>query len=222
MTRRIAVISASYGSYDDLNRLPPQHDDSPVEAILVADKPYVVPGWQTVVHERSGFEPRLAAKFAKACPQNYTDADVVVWLDAHVEVRSSTFAHDLALELGEHEFGAFRHTHTKSLTEEVALAKVTGKYDNEKMDLQIKTYLDRGYPDAWGMWMSGLTVRRMTQPVIEMGNIWLNELVEWTVEDQLSLPYALHQCGIVPLDLAFDGWWTGDRFLLKRHRDGSG
>lgn len=219
---RIAVISATYGSYDDLHPLPHQRADSPVETILVSDRPIVVPGWRTIVQERDGLHPRLAAKFPKACPQNYTDADIVIWLDAHLEVHSPSLAVDLATELDDAEFGAFRHTHTRSLTEELALAKVTGKYDDARMDAQVKTYLARGYPDEWGMWMSGLTVRRMTMNIEAMGQMWLNELVEWTVEDQLSLPYVLHECDIVPRDLEFDGWWTSERFTLRRHRDGSG
>lgn len=230
----IAVLSACYGNYDTVHALPEQMGVD--ETILVSDQPIVVPGWKTVVEPRPQLHPRLAAKFPKTMPHEYTDAEWVIWLDGHLEVKTHTLARELVDEVqrsggtepGDNirrgTWGQFRHTSTHSLSEEVALAKVTGKYVGQPMDEQIQNYMRDGCPDAFGMWMTGLIVRRQTPTTRQIGDAWLGEQVRWTVEDQLSLPYLfwLHGMSIEMTELAFDGWWHGSRFRLHQHADGSG
>jgi hypothetical protein len=71
------------------------------------------------------------------------------------------------------------------------------------------------------MWTTGVMVRRPAE-TIEFGDAWQAEIDQWGPEDQISLPVVLHRAGITPVDLPFEGWWDGRRFMLRRHNDGTG
>jgi hypothetical protein len=217
----IAVLTANFGGYDQPHPLPAQ--DIAPEAILVSDRPLEVEGWTNVVVPPVGrVDPRHAAKAPKMVPRAFTDAEVVVWLDGHLEVRTTSLISDLVTQLGDEEFGAFRHTFMDSISAEAELASKLFKYRGYKLRAQAQHYLDSGHPDKWGMWTSGLTVRRMTSRVEAMGRAWHAEAKLWGTEDQIALPVVLRNHGIIPVDLPFEGWWAGKRFMLHRHKDGSG
>lgn len=221
----VALVSALYGGYDTPVALPRQEDVGRVSAWMFTDDERLqVPGWRTCWMPRPDVAPRLAAKSAKAVPFPLLPAsvDVVIWVDAHVQVTSPHFAASLLADLGDAPWGMFRHHQNRTLTEELALSHVTGKYVGQDIDGQVAAYLAAGCPNDYGIWMTGLFVRRRDPAIEQMGHRWIDEQYRWSVQDQLSLPFVAWEAGLAPVDLPFEGWWTGTRFMLGRHVDGSG
>lgn len=163
---------------------------------------------------------RMRAKHPRCLPHLYTDAEIVVWLDAHVEVRSPSFIRELVEQLGDGKIGAFRHGFHTSISQEAALASTLPKYEGYDLVAQAKHYLEEGHPDSWGMWTTGVMVRRPAETQV-FGQEWLAQIERWGPEDQISLPYVLRRNGIEVVDLPFEGWWEGTRFCLHPHNDGS-
>lgn len=216
---RVTVLTANFGDHDTVFPLPAQ--DIECDAILLTDRPYAVPGWRNVIVTLpEDTTPRLAAKRPRCRPDLYTDAEIVVWLDAHLEVTTSTLIGELVEQLGDGTVGAFRHGFHTTITQEAKLASTLAKYAGYDLAGQAKAYLEAGHPDDWGLWTTGVMVRR-PGATVEFGNAWQAEIDQWGPEDQISLPVALRSTGTTPVDLPFEGWWKGDRFTIHPHTDGS-
>lgn len=215
----VCVMTAVFGGYDTPKPLPAQ--DIACDAVLITDRPATTPGWRNLVARLpAGTLPRMAAKWPRCRPDRFTDADVVVWLDGHIEVRSPSLIRELVEQLGDGVIGAFRHPFHTTISEEAKLASTLAKYAGWDLSRQVDAYLAAGLPDDWGLWATGVMVRRPAATV-EFGEMWQSEIDTWGPEDQISLPYALWATATPIVDLPFDGWWNGDRFMLHPHNDGT-
>lgn len=217
--KRICVMTAVFGDYDRPRPLPQQDIDC--RSLLISDRPYDIVGWNNeVVPVPKSKSSRMAAKEPRCLPHRWTDAEIVVWLDANLEVRSKSLVRELTAQLGDGKLGAFRHSFHTSISQEARLASTLPKYSGYDLKKQVKRYLRKGHPDAWGLWMTGVMVRVSTDTV-KFGERWLKQIERWGPEDQISLPYVLRRTIGYPIDLPFEGWWQGSRFLLHYHNDGT-
>jgi len=216
---RVCVMTAVFGGYDSPR--PFRAQDIACDAILIADEPMVVPGWRTVAAARPwGASPRMAAKEPRCLPHRWTDADIVIWIDGHIEVISESFVRELVAQLDGGALGMFRHAFHTTISEEAALASRLPKYVTYDLVAQANHYIADGHPDAWGMWATGVMIRRPAETV-SFGEAWLEEIKRWGPEDQISLPYVLRRTIGYPVDLPFEGWRKGYRFKLHQHNDGT-
>lgn len=214
---KVAVVSAVFGRYDE----PVFVEQSvPCEYVLVSDGDVLVPaGWRHEMVDYAGMNPRLAAKFAKCRPWDYADADFYVWLDASVEPRADLVESMLDC-LGDQDLGFYPHPDRTSIVSELSATLVHGKYWGQPIEKQVYTYLWEGHPHDWGLWAAGLFVMRNTMAVRQFGQCWLDEILRWSLQDQLSLPVVLRDCGLRPVPL--HGNLLGNPlFKVRKHRDGS-
>lgn len=216
---RVALITSTYGGYDQVAAPAPQDIDC--EFIVVSDRPVDCWPWKPVVEPRPQLHPRLAAKVAKCRPDAYTDAEATIWVDGHVRITSAGFARWAITPLEHADLAQLRHPFHRRLTEEAALSARLPKYAGLPVGEQVAFYLERGYPDDWGLWAGGLIARRTSAAVRAFGDAWLAEQVRWTYQDQLSEAPVLHRLGMRPADLR--GPLVGHPlFALATHADGSG
>lgn len=215
---RVAVVSSLYGGYDQPT--PPAPQDLGCEWLLVADREYDCPPWKTIVEPRPTLPPRLAAKVAKCRPDHYTDAEATIWVDGHVRITHPSFARWATAPLEHADLAQLRHPHRQSLLEEAALSATLPKYAGQPLAAQVASYLQRGYPDSWGLWAAGIIARRTSPQIRAFGDAWLGEQVRWTLQDQLSEPPLLYWSDLELAEL--DGPLLGHSlFSLTRHADGT-
>ena len=207
---KIAVLSALYGSYD--NPAPPPPQDTEAEWIMVSDRDYDCPPWRTVVEPRLLAQPRLAAKVPKARPDLYADADVYIWIDANMRICAPDFVAWCVDVLGDAALGLTPQPQAATMAGELALAYPQPRYARLPLPAQVDHYLAQGFPDGWGNWWTGLIIRRATCP--EFGDSWLREMLRWSHQDQIALPYVLHQMGLQPKNIP-QGWFG--RFGWSEH-----
>lgn len=216
----VAVITSCYGGYDKPR--PPTTQDVECEWVLVTDVPVDVPGWRVVVEPRPHAHPRLAAKVAKFRPDLYSDADTLVWIDSHVVVHSDQFVGSLVLWLGDHDLAMFRHPLRQSILAEAMASAGLPKYDGQTVLEQAAHYVDEGHDPNYGLWCTGISVRRNLFQLRRFGENWLLENTRWTYQDQISLPplIARHWTTIRMGDLPAEHW-GGPLWGLTPHEDGS-
>jgi hypothetical protein len=70
------------------------------------------------------------------------------------------------------------------------------KYKDYPMREQVQAYVDDGMPEAWGLFACGVIGWRFTDEAKRFGNLWLDEVYRWTIQDQISLPYLLWREGM--------------------------
>lgn len=194
----IAILTAVYDDYDTLKAMPAQSVDC--ETIAVTDNPNLhAEGWDTVVYERRlGVHPNRAAKRPKCCPWNYTDADTVIWIDASFQCQSAFFAQE-AGQLG--PIAQTVHPDRDCIYTEGEYSTGLAKYEGEPIADQMRVYLERGHPQHWGLWATGIIVRQRSLNVEAFGNDWLTEIEQWSFQDQVSEPYVLRDHGLRPQTL---------------------
>lgn len=195
---KVALITAIYDSYDSLKPVLPQARVD-VEWIVVTDS--VPPaedaaGW-TIVHEsRPGEHPNRAAKHPKYRPWEYTDAPASLWVDASFRVVSDTFVAE-ALAYAD-PIAQFQHPWRDCLHAEARESAHLRKYDGEPSVAQAEHYAERGHPEGWGLWATGVIARQHTAAVRELGQRWSAETDAWSFQDQISQPYVLRETGLRP------------------------
>jgi hypothetical protein len=210
----VAVISSIFGGYDQ--PLAPVAQDMPCDWVMVTDQPLQCEPWKVVVEPRPQLHPRLAAKVAKANPEQYSDADVLIWVDGNLRIESPDFVRWCVDSLGDEDLAQHHSVERASLLAEASVASGMPKYDGLPVWEQARHYIADGHPVDWGVWWTGLMVRAADCPAF--GDAWLAEMVRWTYEDQISEPYVLLRAGLRPADIPID-WQGNKRFSLLGHRD---
>jgi O-antigen biosynthesis protein len=73
------------------------------------------------------------------------------------------------------------------------------KYANEPLDEQVAFYQSEGFPYEYGLYECGVSARDLTNPKVkEVGELWHKQNLEWSYQDQVSLPYCLWKTGFKP------------------------
>lgn len=94
----------------------------------------------------------------------------------------------------------FIHHSTRNCVYKEGEAVIGFRKDSRaNVDKQIEAYKSEGMPFDFGMYQTGIIVRRKTRSVIEFCNFWWAELEKYSHRDQLSVTYAVWKTGIKPL-----------------------
>lgn len=214
----VAVVSSVYGGYDQ--PAAPAAQDTPVDYVLVSDVHHDCHPWKTIVEPRPQVHPRLAAKVAKCRPDLYSDADVLIWMDASARITSPDWVSWVVDRLGGGALAQHPHPWWGTLTEEANVAAGMGKYSGLPIREQAAHYLSEGHEDGWGLWASGvIAYRREGWPLRQFGDAWLAEQLRWTYEDQISEAPVLARLGVRPVDLP-GGIFGNARFDIRPHAVG--
>lgn len=214
---RVAVVSAIFGGYDE-----PCFVEQSVSCsyVMVTDDLLSPPrGWE---HRqvRSHVHPRLAGKFPKCRPWEYADADLFVWLDGSI-LPQPGLVERMITDLGDGDVAFHPHPDRTSITAEARKSSELHKYP-EWMDVrgQVRSYVDAGHPDDWGLWAAGLFIWRDSFRVRQMGQLWLDEILRWGHQDQLPLPVVLRRCELDVRPLS-GGLRGNSLFRIRQHADRS-
>lgn len=190
------------------------------EWVYVTDTPHDVPGWTVVPSKGFGLHPRREAKLPKCFPFLYadTDAEVTIWLDASFRVDSVTFVEDMARHLDDGDWAQFQHPDRDCIYDEVIVSGQMTKYQAEPINEQVEHYRERGHPEHWGLWATGLIVRRRTDEVVTVGRRWWQEIDRWSYQDQLSEPFVLREAGLRPVRI-YGNIFASPWLSFHAHRD---
>lgn len=216
----VAVVTSIYGGYDTLAPLPTGHGFD--AAVCVTDDLQAADGWD-VIHAPSGLPPRAAAKAAKCLPWEFVDADCSVWVDGSLRLTRPGLRHQAETLLATADLVVMRHPDQSWRPDpyaEAAFSASMPKYAGQPLAEQVAHYREQGMPERVGLWALCMVARRHTVEQMDLGADWLTEIMRWTVQDQVSLPYLCWRAGITPavwdVPLLHNGWWD-----YRNHRDHS-
>lgn len=209
---KVAVVSSLYGSHDRVRFVP---QSVPCEFVMVTDGLLPIPdGWRTVVERRPHVSDRLAAKVAKCVPERFTDAEVIVWVDASIDPRP-TLVEWLVDSLGDADVALARHPERSCIVDEARVSSRLVKYAGVPIVEQAEHYVAEGHPLGFGLWAGGVMVRRRGA----WGADWLAEQVRWSTQDQVSLPVIVRRHGLRVADLSHGLLWN-PHFGIDEHLRG--
>lgn len=207
----VAVITSVTDGYDTLKAIRPQFGVGEVDWIAVTDgteKAEPDHGWRIVAPRQpqdvDRSHPNRLAKLAKCLPWQYTDAPYSIWIDASYRVTSPVFVKE-AIDFA-HPIAQFTHPWRDCVYEEALISKTLPRYEGQTTTLhsQAWEYRQIGHPEHWGLWATGVIVRKHSQDVTIFGEQWLTEIRRWSYQDQVSEPVALRMCDLRPAPLPGD------------------
>lgn len=214
---KVALYSALYGEYDWVKPVPPNLG---VPAILYSDRPRDAPGWEVRVvnHGIASLKgspsitaPMLAHKFWKCHPAvALPEFDVSMWIDASMEIVVDDYVTRCLEALNGDEWSCVVHPARSCIYPEGDYsATLTWRYDGPSILAQTAFYRSIGYGPGLGLVATGANVRRHTPSVIEVGEQWWQECINWSHQDQLSLPvlFWLHPELKTNHNLPWHEWW---------------
>jgi len=194
---KIKIYSALYGAYEEPKPLP-----AGTRGLLFTERRYLARGWSCklvdhhIVTRRGDpalTAPMLAHKYWKCHPgEAVPDADVSVWLDSSISLDDGFI--DRAVEaLGEDDWLLVRHPWRTCIYEEAAYSGTLPRYQSLSANLEMQSawYKDLGHPVDGGLPATGILVRRHTPKVLAASAHWWQECLNWSHQDQVSLPVLL-------------------------------
>lgn len=189
---RIAVITANFGGYDPLAQPPAGFDD----AVCVTDQVTAVSeGWRAHLEPQAA-DPRLASKKPKMMPWLYTDCDAAVFADASIEFVNDGFRKWAESVLTGNDLVVWSHPEGRTcLRQEALVCQDWPKYASYPIKEQVQHYSDMGMPQEWGLFACGVIGWKFTDEAKQFGELWLREQHDWSIQDQVSLPYLLWREG---------------------------
>jgi hypothetical protein len=142
-----------------------------------------------------------------------------IWIDGNFELRSTGFAERVLGHLDDSGFALPRHPHRDNLLDEAEVSLGLEKYQGVPMLEQIEHYRSEGFDPHHGLWMTGLLVRdNENEAIRRLNEMWMQENLAWTYQDQISLPYLFWKLGIEPATIPFTGNLpNNDLFRIHRH-----
>jgi hypothetical protein len=200
---RVALYTAIYGGYDEPKPLPDDLDchaylytdsqDTAAQAAALGWCPRVVRhGIATLNGSPDITAPMLAHKWWKthpdlACP----DVDISLWVDGSMQIVVEGYVASCVDRLGEDDWGCVPHPARGCIYPEASYSgTLVWRYDAAAMKRQADHYR-QFHPAGWGLFATGANIRRHTLEVIELSHRWWDECINWSHQDQLSLPVLL-------------------------------
>lgn len=196
---KVVVYTAIFGGYDHVRAPLNQNPDA--QYVLFTDAPASAPGVDVRVMKPK-YNRRKSAREVKVMAHRYLpDADYTIWVDGWLQLICDPFA--LLPFLGDNDIAMEKHRERDCIyreAEEVIRVKkvISPKYPRA----QVNRYRAEGFPEHYGLTASYLTVRRNTDKMAELENLWWHEIDNGCDRDQVSFFYCLWkmnmQCSILP------------------------
>lgn len=162
---------------------------------------------------------RMRAKEVKLLPHRYlADYDWTFWVDASHIIKTANFFDEALTWARKTGFALHRHPHRDCIYDEAEASLTLWKYAGENITEQIEVYRKGGHPEHWGLWACGSMLRANGNwELDELFEDWWYHCIEWSAQDQLSLPYLLRQHKIMPTDFPHHQLNGNPWFGIKAH-----
>lgn len=187
---KIVVYTAIFGGYDGL-----QTTCTP--SICLTNGTIKAPeGWELRIVESEGLDPRRAARRCKILAHEYLPgADYTIWHDGNYRMLIPP-EEAIKMWLENRDLAVFKHPHRRCVYAEAEVCIRTRKDDPERIRAQMARYEEQGFPHNFGLLASGVLMRRNTEKVRELCEIWWQEVLKYSYRDQLSFDYARWRTGL--------------------------
>ena len=205
----IAVVTAVTGDYD-YGFIHTANHRKDVDYIYFTDgKSYPLDDHWKVSMLPTGVteHPCKLAKIPKINPHSIPELcnyKYVIWIDGSMQIISNLFINDILSYL---DNGLVLSPHFDGRNCGYSEATIRPpKYAVQDLDGQCDFYRSQNFPENYGLYEAGVQARDMSAPgVKEFGEIWMQQVLDWTTQDQVSCGYSLWKSGLVP-DVLDKSW----------------
>lgn len=189
---RVVVYTAVVQGYDELR--DPAVVPEGWDFVAFSDRAIQSRVWNVRPLNYVDRDPARSARFVKLHPHVYfPEHEYSIWVDANITPVDDLSA--LLGALGERSFvGLFPHPHRNCVYVEAEACIARGKDAHASIAAQTTRYRNEGFPEQFGLWETGVLVRRHQDPAcVRLMVAWWNEIFTGSRRDQISFPYVARQ-----------------------------
>lgn len=197
----MTIYTADFGNYDKIHegadiRFDEEHDP--------------------LGFDRRGWTSKRKAKAYKMLAPSKKYARVqgdFMWIDSSISINDREGLEKL---MGDAEFTVFKHPGRNTLDDEFRAVQLNGLDDERRIDITRELY---DHPKYYNVYCGGIFAGRNTKRVADMMLTWWNAIIDGSVRDQLSLPYALDRYPKIDLKVIEDvDIFNNHYFKVNGHR----
>ena len=227
----IAVISCNYGDYDkSVSNINNIKNKNYFDWYYFTDKfTNIKNGWNIITKNYYNIDNDFNHKkihnnnnnymYSKYIKCQHHKIDIlkkykyIIHLDGSFEITNINFVNDILSIIRKNIFFIFEHYYRNTIEEEYIISNTIKKYENQNMLMQIKRYYKNKYIDNT-LYESGFFIYKKTNKTIKLMNEWFNEIIDYSFQDQISLPYIIQKYNINPYIL-------NENNFIKKNINGS-
>lgn len=189
----ITVFTAVFGGYEKIRQ--PEYINPDVRYVLFTDRPVKRPGvWEVRVIERI-WSPTRTARHYKILPHRYLpDAEITVWHGGWLQLITDP-THAVSY-LKDNDIAMEPHIERSCIYDEAAACIKLRKVNPDIAKRQMQFYSAKGFPPKYGLTSAFLIVRRNTDRITELNELWWKQVRMFTNRDQLSFMYCMWKLGL--------------------------
>ena len=186
---RVGLYTAVYGGYETPKKLP-----AGMRGVMYTDDPAIVAPdcWEVRVVDMESTapgDPMMQHKWWKTHPEEaLPGVDVSLWIDGSMEIIKEDYFELCILALGDDDWATVKHPHRFCIYPEAQFSSILERYRSQDVLGQVEFYRSIGHPANWGLHATGANARRNNARALGVSELWWDECVNWTHQDQLSLP----------------------------------
>lgn len=217
----IAIITCVTGNHDYQFKQP--YIDRNVDYIYFTDglSEPISKNWRVeLLPDMGDLDNRRKAKLPKLSPHSLellNKYNYVLWIDGSMQIKSKSFVSDMMNFLGDGSILLSPHFDGRDCGYSEASIRIE-KYKNEPLDEQVEFYRSEGFPPHFGLYECGVMLRNMSKPLVkEFGEIWYQQNIDYSYNDQVSCGYSLWKSGLTPTVLP-KSWREFNWINISSHR----
>lgn len=198
--KKIAILTSIIGN--ELELLDPPRIFSNASYFAFVDRKHDVKQWNQIdafdFSQDVQYKRRRNAKIYKILPNLFLpDYDYYIWIDAtHAVMRDpETIISDF---LAESDIALFKHSVRNCVYQEAEIVLKLGWEHPDIIRNQISCYSRNNYPANNGLYEMSAFIRRNTREIFKLNLMWWEHICKFSSRDQISLPYVLNECKIIP------------------------
>ena len=184
---RKVCLTMIFDDYDDIK--DPNVMSDGWDYFVITDKLQGSLVWEDVIYKDEG-DPKMKMEHVLTKPWDFIDFDVCAIIGGQIELGM-----DLNKVVMTHDMSVPKHPTRDCVYQEANACIMLGKDDTDVINEQMDRYEADGYPEGNGMVQTGITFRKYTEAVVELGDMWWNQVNIGSKRDQLSFNYCCHKLG---------------------------
>lgn len=237
---RVAIVTANFGGYDTLkeHRIPLAEKvdwyyftDRPVQSgfwnVITtpyhrgAEHPECVGGRNSIHTTKDGrTRNMMSAKYYKVKMHEIDilkPYDYYIWIDSSITLRPTFLEEILKLLRQDHELISFKHSKRSTLAEEILESRNSPKYTSQPLEDQVTSYTNDGFKDDMGLFENTIMIHKNTPQNARLFDLWWEQNVKHTYQDQISFPYCLWKLGRLPEYVIKENVFQNEKFSFVSH-----
>lgn len=138
---------------------------------------------------------RRRSRLPKMLPHRYFEGySHSIYLDGHIELVCDP--ENLVAVLGGNDIAFFRHYRRDCIYDEAAAVLTLKREKSGPVSRQIERYWSEGYPANNGLINGQVIVRRHTEPIAALNQLWWDVYSSYSERDQLAFNYCAWKLGV--------------------------